>query len=331
MKAAEKARLYRELGKLLAADFHLDRSMTLLLGQRQPPVTRAWLEGLRQGLAAGQGVAESVRGLPEGLAGGMETALIEAGERSGRLAQALAHLARYFEAEVEARRQARGALIYPLLLVHLAVVLPEVPAAVQAETGLAGFATAVLARLALLWGGLVALAYVWRAAARRAALAPGLDVWLARLPLAGAARRHWALARFCLVFHSGLLAALRMSECCRLAGSASQSGSLRAGAERAARLVELEGRSLALALAEAGGFEPGYVNALATAEEAGSLDEEMRRWALAETMEAEAAVQRAATWLPRAGYALVVLYVVWRIFEMAAGYFGQIKSLMDAV
>ncbi|HRK17249.1 MAG TPA: hypothetical protein PK490_23430 [Prosthecobacter sp.] len=40
-------------------------------------------------------------------------------------------------------------------------------------------------------------------------------------------------------------------------------------------------------------------------------------------------MDRAAAWLPKAGYALVVVYVVWRIFEMAAGYFGQIGRLLE--
>ena len=104
MKNADKAGLYRELAKLTGADFHLDRSLSLLLGQKKPPAVHEWLEHLRQGLAAGRGVAEAVRGFPPGLAADMEAALIEAGERSGRLAQAFTHLACYFASAAEAAR-----------------------------------------------------------------------------------------------------------------------------------------------------------------------------------------------------------------------------------
>ncbi len=46
---------------------------------------------------------------------------------------------------------------------------------------------------------------------------------------------------------------------------------------------------------------------------------------------AKAALSRAATVLPMIGYGLVVVYVVWRIFEMAAGYYSGILKLMDGI
>lgn len=328
MNSAEKARLYREIAKLLQADFHLDRSLTLLLGQVKPAKTRLWLESLRAGLAGGQSVAESVRSFPAGLVSGMELALIEAGERGGRLAQTFAHIAQYYEGTSAAAKKVRGALIYPLVLLHVAVVLPEIPEAVSNGLSLTAFLGGVMLRLVLLWVGCVAAWFLWREIVTRAAVNARLDAFLRRLPLLGAARRHWGMARFCQVFHSGLLAALRMSECCRMAGAAAHSAYLHEGAEKAARQVET-GELLSLALADSGAFDPGYVAAVATAEEAGCLDEEMRRWTLSETAEAEEAVERAAAWLPKAGYALVVVYVVWRIFGMAKGYFDQISRLLD--
>lgn len=329
MNSAEKARLYREMAKLLQADFHLDRSLTLLLGQQKPAKTRLWLESLRSGLAGGQSVAEAVRGFPEGLVSGMELALIEAGERGGRLAQTFAHIALYYEGASAAAKKVRSALIYPLVLLHVAVVLPEVPEAVREGLSLTAFIGGVIVRLGLLWVVCVASWLLWREASARAALDARLDALLRRVPLLGGARRHWGMARFCQVFHSGLLAALRMSECCRMAGAAAHSASLREGAERAARQVE-RGELLSLALADAGAFDPGFVASVASAEEAGCLDEEMRRWTVSETAEAEEAVQRAAAWLPKAAYALVVVYVVWRIFGMAQGYFDQIGRLLEA-
>lgn len=329
MQRAEKAELFRELAKLVGSDFHLDRALQLLLGQKAGPGRRAWLAALQRGLSEGLGVAESLRVHGGGVVDGLEIALLAAGERSGRLAPAFEHLARYHAAAAEAAVKARGALIYPLLLLHVAIVLPEIPGALQAETGVAGFAIGVLLRLGLLWGALLLLGLLWRAASRRAAEQAGLDRLLGRLPLLGAPRRHWALARFCQVFHAGLLAALRPSDCCRLAGEAAQSGAVRAGGEAAARRVET-GEPLAEALAVTAAFDPLFVNAVATAEVAGGLDDEMRRWAQAESLRAAEAVERAAVWLPRVGYALVVVYVVWRIFGLMLGYFAEFSRLLEA-
>jgi hypothetical protein len=53
----------------------------------------------------------------------------------------------------------------------------------------------------------------------------------------------------------------------------------------------------------------------------------MNRWAAAETIEANDAVQRAAQWLPKVGYGIVVLYVSYRIIGMIGYYGGMLKQL----
>ncbi|TDU66026.1 type II secretory pathway component PulF [Prosthecobacter fusiformis] len=327
MKPAEKTALYRELAKLTQADFHLDRSLTLLLSQKISPSRRSYLEGMQRGLSEGLSLAESVRMHNHKLVIGLELALIESGERSGHLSDAFNHLARYFASVDSAVRQMRGAMIYPLILLHLAILLPEIPSAIVATEG-PGFLPRVLLAFGVLWVALAAVYFLWRWLAEKALTSPTVDLWLGRVPWIGPARRHWALARFCQVFHAGLLAALRISEVCRLAGDASQSGRLRAGALRAASLVE-QGGKLSLSLAETGDFDRTFVNALATAEEVGKLDDEMARWMAAETVSASEAMEKASVWLPKMGYALVVVFVVYRIISMVQGYYSGILQHMD--
>ncbi len=329
MKPAEKAILYRELAKLTQADFHLDRSLTLLLSQKIPPDRRAYLEGMKRGLAEGKSLAESVRDHNSALVAGLELALIEAGERSGRLSSAFNHLARYYAAADGAARQMRGAMIYPLILLHLAILLPEIPSAIVATEG-PGFFTRVVLWFGGLWLVLAGLYFLWRWLTRRATESARADVWVNRVPWIGAARRHWALARFCQVFHAGLLAGLRMSAICRLAGDASQSGQLKTGAEEAAASVE-DGDTLALAMAGTGAFDPLFVNAVATAEEVGRMDEEMGRWTTAETLNAAQAMERASLWLPKMGYGLIVVFVVYRIISMVAGYYGGMLRHLEGL
>ena len=133
MKLSEKAALYRELAKLVGAAFHLDRTLELLLGQNPSHARRTWLLGLQKGLAEGLSVAEAVQTHNAAFSGGLEVTLISAGERSGRLADGFSHLARYFEAWELGLLQMRAALMYPLVLAHLGVIMPELPAIVTAE------------------------------------------------------------------------------------------------------------------------------------------------------------------------------------------------------
>jgi type II secretory pathway component PulF len=327
MKLSEKALLYRELAKLVGADFHLNRSIELLLKQQPSHARQAWLQGLQLGLQEGKGIADSITEHCGEFSDALEFALIDAGERSGRLGDAFSHLSRYFEAWNIAVKQAIGAMIYPLVLAHLGIILPELPTMVTATmedkpVTLGG----IFLPLAILWLVLLSLFLLWRWLARLGAESAPVDRWLARLPLIGSVRRHWALARFSQVFHACLLASMRMTECMLLAGSASHSGMLRHASRDAAQRIAT-GETIAGAMADVHGFPIVFVHGVATAEEAGTLDHEMNRWAAAETIEAGDAVQRAAQWLPKIAYGIVVMYVVYRIFAMLSGYAGMLKQL----
>ena len=325
MTYRDKATLYRELAKLTDASLHLDRSLDLLLAQSSHRVRHRYLEGLKRGLTEGISLAESVKKHNAELVTGLELALIEAGERSGKLGTSFNHLARYFAAMDGAGEKARQAMIYPFILAHLAVLLPELPALVVAQENDHPVQRIVLG-LVILWAVIFGVLLVWRWLSARAITSAAVDAWLGRLPFIGPARQHWALARFCQVSHACLLAALNMSESVRLAGRASQSGVLRQASEIAAEQI-MEGETLGDALLE-GGFEAGFANSIATAEEVGKIDEEMARWSTGETLAAHDAIDRAAQWLPKIGHAVVVLFVVWRIISMMRGIYGPLQDLL---
>ena len=329
MKLSEKALLYRELAKLVGADFHLDRSIQLLLNQKPSHARRSWLSGLQQGLVEGKSIAESLTTHCGAFSGTLEFALIEAGERSGRIGDAFIHLARYFEAWDVAVRQAIGAMIYPLVLAHLGIVLPEMPTMVAASMESKNYAWAGLFMpLAILWLILLSSFLLWRWLSRLGAASATVDAWMGRIPLIGSVRRHWALARFAQVFHACLLASMRMTECMLLAGGASHSGMLRLASRDAAQRIAA-GETIAGAMADVHGFPLVFVHGTATAEESGTLDNEMNHWAAAETIEASEAVQRASQWIPKFAYGIVVLYVAYRMLGMMNGYLGSLKQLGD--
>lgn len=331
MKLSEKALLYRELAKLVGANFHLDRSLELLLKQQTSHARRTWLQGLQLGLKEGKSVASSITEHCGAFSDALEFALIDAGERSGRLGDAFSHLSRYFEAWNMGVKQAIGAMIYPLVLAHLGIVLPELPTFVTATMEDKPYSLgSIFMPLAILWLILLSLFLLWRWLSRLGAESAAVDRWLGCIPLIGSVRRHWALARFSQVFHACLLASMRMTETMELAGSASHSGLLRHASRDAAQRIAA-GETISGSLADVHGFPLVFVHGIATAEETGTLDHEMNRWAAAETIEASDAVQRAAQWLPKVAYGIVVLYVAYRIIGMMAGYYGGMMKQMEGL
>jgi type II secretory pathway component PulF len=338
MTVSEKARLYRELAKMLRAGFHLDRSVALLADQRPSSGIRHYLHGVQQGFSERMDLSTAVREKNAGLTTELERSLIHSGEVSGRLAEALDHLHHYFATSQRGIQEARSAMIYPLILLHLGVLVPSfakaaLTGAVQQFDSEPGKPAPdmwpeVLAHLSLFWGALLLLWLAWRMASALARRSSMVDALLGLLPLIGSVRRHWALARFCQVFHSGLLAAMRITECLQLAGAASQSGLLLRGAARAAKQVG-QGQALAPSLRSSGAFPRFYVDSVGSAEEVGGLDREMARWAEAETESAEQAQRRAAEWYPRVLYFGIMAYVGWRIIDMAQSYMGALSGLLQ--
>jgi type II secretory pathway component PulF len=89
------------------------------------------------------------------------------------------------------------------------------------------------------------------------------------------------------------------------------------------------GELVAGAMADVHGFPLIFVHSVATAEEAGLLDQEMNSWAAAEMIEARESLQRATEWLPRLFYGLVVLYVAWRIIAMVAHHYSEMGRMIE--
>lgn len=327
LSAADKARLYSELEKLFRADFHADRAVTLLLGQKPAAARRAFLEGMQRGLSRGTGVGRAIEEENRRLVSDLEVTLIQAGEASGRLAEPFEHLARYFGVIDESARQMRGALIYPLILAHLGIVLPDLPSLILGEGG-GGTWKSIFLSVATLW---LVIAALWAGSHRLAVLArdsEAVDRALNALPLIGRVRRHWALARFTQVFHAGLLAAMNLPRVAKMAGDASQSAVMRSGAGMAAAGIE-SGSTVANALRGTSAFPSEFVDALETAEEVGAMDEELHRRTVAETSLAGESLQRLATWLPKLAYAVIAFYVAWRIVSTFSGIYAPMNKLLE--
>jgi type II secretory pathway component PulF len=322
MTTKQRAQLYHELGKLIGAGVHVDRSVELLLAQRPVASMRMWLEGLRRGLAARLSIAESVKQHTESVP--MEVSLLAAGERGGRIEAAFEHLARYYELRQKSRDKAVGALVYPIILLHFGLVLPELPQVIMGD----GSIGRILLQLAIAWALLLGLGFGAVAAVKLAATSPAADAFLNRIPLIGGVRRHWSLARFCQVFHTGLLAAFQMSENLKMAGTASQSAVLAHAGKDAAESIE-GGQTLTASMKRTRAFPVVFMQSVATAEESGTLDREMERWAVAEAELASQAQDRLAEWVPRIFYVLVALYVAARILATFAAVYAPLFKMMD--
>lgn len=321
MTTKQRSQLYHDFSRLIAAGMGLDKSADLLLEQNRSASVKRYLQGIKQGLAGHLSVSQSIARHNAGLVSALEITLVEAGERGGRMDQAFEHLSHYFELKQKARDKAMGALIYPILLLHLGLIVPDLAGIVRGE-GLGPQIHAAMIRVIMAWIVIAVAGFMWVTVSRLAEKSPLMDRLLRSLPLIGPTRCHWALARFCQVFQTGLLASMNVSETLRLAGEATQSAVLREASLSAAKMVE-QGSALAPAIKGSGSFPMTFSNSVDTAEHTGGLDTEMGRWATTEAEMAAQAQDRAAEWLPRIFYFIIVLYVASRIVGIFSGLYGS--------
>lgn len=130
---ADVADITRELATLLRAEVELDRSIEIIasFSHRRPVrtlLTRA-LEDIRGGMSLGDALSRHERSFSR-----FYVSMVRAGEAGGTLAETLERLAEYLERSRETAEQVKSALIYPAILMAMAilsivvlvtVVLPE--------------------------------------------------------------------------------------------------------------------------------------------------------------------------------------------------------------
>ena len=290
--ATALATLTRQLATLLAAGLTVEQALNAVIEQSDAETERQLLAAVRGDVLGGQSLAWSLARHPAAFPGVYLT-LVDAGERSGRLAEVLARLAEYTEERERLRGQVALAFVYPALVTLVAVtvvtgllvyVVPQVvqvfqntnqplPLLTRALIALSGFLRA--------YGVFVLVALAAAALAARAGLAvPAVrERWqrrLLRAPVAGPLHRDLNAARLAATLailvgsRVPLLAALRAG-----AGAVSSLPMRRALEEAAARVQE--GSGLARALGATKLFPPLLVHMIASGEASGRLGELLER------------------------------------------------------
>ena len=263
LSAGALALVTRQLATLLAAGLTIEQALNALIEQSERDAERQLLAGVRGDVLAGQSLARALSHHPLAFPE-LYLTLVEAGERSGRLAEVLGRLADYTEEREHLRGKALLAFIYPALVTIVAVtvvtgllvyVVPQVVQVFQNTSQALPFLTRALIALSDFlrgYGIFVLLALATAAIGVRAALAvPATRArwhrWLLRVPVIAPLHRGLNTARLAATLailvgsRVPLLTALRAG-----AGVVSNLPMRAALAEAAARVQE--GSSLSRAL-----------------------------------------------------------------------------------
>lgn len=289
---AQLCELTRQLATLTGAGIALVDALATLERQLVEPALRNLLVGVRGALAEGLGLARSLA-RQGGVFSALYCALVEAGERSGRLAQVLERLAEHLEQVQRQQHKARTALIYPCVLmgVSLAVVVGLMSFVVPKLTeqfAHSGQSLPVITRVLIGTSEALVLAGPWLLGAgvlgavgaarllRRAHWCLRRDDLLLRLPRIGALLRVLESARLSRSLAILAGSGVPLLEALQVATATLENRRIRLAMERVQADVQ-SGVSLHRALDASGQFPPMLLNMVASGEASGTLPDMLER------------------------------------------------------
>ena len=125
VKLMELTVFTQQLAAMLEAGLPLVGALEALEEQTENPVFQIIIRNVKNDVSSGRTFSESCAEYPRAFPN-LFVSMVEAGEASGSLAEILDKTSSYFEKTVKLIKQVKGALVYPAVVIGLAVILVNV-------------------------------------------------------------------------------------------------------------------------------------------------------------------------------------------------------------
>ena len=333
----------RELATLLRAGLTLDRALEILIGLAPTPAVAALLQGLRDDVRGGKALSQALDARRE-VFSRFYVNIVRAGEAGGALGEVLQRLADTMERNKELRESVKSALIYPSLLVAVAVVsvailLVFVVPQFESTFAQAGKALPIPTQVVVVigkfmrgyWWALLGLGFLFVMWYRRRGLLPAVrrhrDGKRLRMPLVGDLLAKVETARF-----ARTLATLLGNGVTLLSGLAitkeTMTNTVMAEALDGVTAKLREGKGFGRPLAETGLYPRLATQMILVGEESGRLEEMLGRVADVYDREVQAAIKRFLAVLEPAMILSLAVLIGGIVFSILMGVMGMSELVL---
>ncbi len=303
LSGSELALITRQLATLVASALPLDECLQAAAEQTRKASTKALLLQVRSKVAEGHTLAHAMAQFPH-VFGDMYRAMVNAGEQAGQLGPVLDQLADYTESRQHTSQKLQMALIYPFVLIGVAIavvtalmvfVVPEmVGIFAQTKTDLPPLTVALIATSDfltnhgwLLGVGLIVVVVAMRQLLKRPVYKRISDGFLLRVPGIRRVLIGMDTARFSSTLSILMASGVPLLDALKIAGAVMNNLVLRSASREVAEKVQ-EGSSLNRALSQGDYFPPMMVHMVASGETSGELETMLERSAANQERELEA-------------------------------------------
>lgn len=294
VSTSELAMLTRQLASLSQSGLPLEEALLAVAQQNEAQRTKSILLGVRSRVMEGHTLADGLAEYPQAFPD-LYRATVAAGEQSGHLDVILERLADYTEARQELRQRITNAMVYPIVLVLMAVgiisfmlatVVPRIVGVFENSAGelprLTRWLIASSDFLRHQWFLLIivlgALFYgIWWLL-RRDGPRRKYHNFVLRLPIAGRLTRGINTARFSRTFSILAGSGVPILEALRISAEVIENLPMRDAVTQASLRVR-EGAAISKSLAASKLFPPMMIHMIASGETGGKLEEMLGRTA----------------------------------------------------
>ncbi len=308
--AEDVLRFTKELAVLLRSGLPLDRAIKVMVGMSANPSLAAVLQDILDNVKGGRGLSVALRN-HQTLFGNFYINMIRSGEASGQLSDVLTRLGDHLERAKALRQSVTSALIYPSILLVVAVlsialmlgfVVPQfkelfadmgdrLPIMTQIVVA-SGDAIAAHGWIIVLVA--IPLWFLWQRWAKSAQGQAKLDQLILRTPLIGAVALKYNTALFSRTMGTLLHNGVSLLESLGIASDTVGNTVLREALASLPPAIKQGGR-LAAALDKTGVFPESAIQMIAIGEESGRLDTMLLELANVNDDEVQASIKRALT------------------------------------
>jgi general secretion pathway protein F len=292
ISAADLALVTRQLATLLRSGMPLEETLLAVGQQSEKPRLKSIILGVRSRVMEGHTLASGLGEFPQAFPE-IYRATVAAGEQSGHLDPVLERLADYTESRQQLRQRISHALIYPVILVTLAIIIvsallvyvvPKVVGVFE-NTGqeLPALTRAMIASSDFLRDyGFVLLAviaigvFIFSRMLRRLEFRRRWDRFMLRLPLVGRLTRGINTARFTRTLSILAGSGVPVLEALRISGDVVGNVPMREAIEETAVRVR-EGAPLGRSLGASRLFPPMTMHLISSGEASGELENMLER------------------------------------------------------
>jgi general secretion pathway protein F len=293
VSSKELALMTRQLATLLAAGLPVEEVLAAVAEQTEKARTKGLILAVRSKVLEGHSLASALRDFPEAFSE-LYCSTVAAGEKSGHLDIVLQRLADYTEQQFHMRQKIQQALIYPSIMVFVAVgivgflleyVVPKM-IAVYSNIGqdLPGMTQLLIALsenlkqygLAILISMVVVFFLFQHTMKKNLNFRKKIHHMMLRIPILGNAIKMANTARFSRTFAILSSAGVSVLDAMSISSKLITNLPIRSSVEEAANRVR-EGANISLALKQTTFFPPMSIHLIASGESSGQLENMLER------------------------------------------------------